>query len=325
FVLNGFSVAIGDAEPVPLGSVKMDDGSASIENFRWGIDATRDQPARLRRQAVFVSARPFAPAGAPLRITIKTIAPVGQALGRFRVSVTASPSPLRVVGVSARLRPALLTPRAKRTPQQAKDLAAQFRAVSPIFKATRDRVDALQKSLRDLGIVTAMVMKEKADYDRPSTWVRRRGNFLDRTEQVYAAVPSFLPSLPESVMPNRLGLAGVLVGALARGRAESADTARHREPRVGAVLRERARRNERRLRSAGRGAVASRAARLAGGEIRRAGLASEAAAPGDRDVGDLSSVVRGDARARGKGSLQSAPPPRPAVPRRGRNGPRHRP
>jgi mono/diheme cytochrome c family protein len=213
FVLNGFSVATGASEPVRLTSVKVDDGSAAIENFRWGIDATRDPSGRVRRQAVFVAARPFAAAGAPLRISIKTIAPVGQALGRFRVSVTASRSPLRVVDVSARLRPALLTPRAKRTPQQAKDLAAQFRAVSPIFKPTRDRIDALQKSLRDLGIVTAMVMKEKAAYDRPSTWVRRRGNFLDRTEQVYAAVPSFLPGLPEDVMPNRLGLARWLVDA----------------------------------------------------------------------------------------------------------------
>jgi hypothetical protein len=43
--------------------------------------------------------------------------------------------------------------------------------------------------------------------------VRRRGNFLDRTEQVYAAVPSFLPGLPEDVMPNRLGLARWLVDA----------------------------------------------------------------------------------------------------------------
>jgi hypothetical protein len=235
FVLNGFSVAIGDSAPVTLASVKVDDGSASIEapgplpdkrqveapgprpdkrqDFRWGIDATRDAPARVRRQAVFVSARPFATAGAPLRISIKTTAPVGQSLGRFRVSVTASPSPLRVVGVSARLRPALLTPRAKRTPQQAKDLAAQFRAVSPAFKPTRDRIEALQASLRDLGIVTALVMKEKADYDRPSTWVRRRGNFLDRIEQVYAAVPAFLPALTDSVMPNRLGLARWLVDA----------------------------------------------------------------------------------------------------------------
>jgi Protein of unknown function (DUF1553)/Protein of unknown function (DUF1549)/Planctomycete cytochrome C len=214
FVLNGFSVAIGDAVPVPIGSVKVDDGSsAAIENFRWGIDATRDQPARLHRQAVFVSARPFATVGAPLRISIKTDAPVGQALGRFRVSVTTSPSPLRIVSVSARLRPGLLTPRAKRMPQQAKDLAAQFRAVSPMFKPTRDRIEALQKSLRDLGIVTAMVMREKAAYERPSTWVRRRGNFLDRTVQVYAAVPSFLPPLPEDVMPNRLGLARWLVDA----------------------------------------------------------------------------------------------------------------
>src|SRR5262249_60472665 len=126
----------------------------------------RHRRGRRRGRAVLGSAGPSAPPGAPLRIPRKPIAPAGRARGRFRVSVTASPSPLRVVGVSARLRPALLTPRAKRTPQQTKDLAAQFRAVSPIFKATRDRVDALQKSLRHRGIVTAMVMTGEADYDR---------------------------------------------------------------------------------------------------------------------------------------------------------------
>jgi hypothetical protein len=211
FVVTGFSVAAGGGEPVALESVKVDDGSASLEKFRWGIDATRDAGTRLRRQAVFVVAKPFGAAGKPVRIAIKTDAPVGQALGRFRVSVTAGASPLRVAGVSARLRPALLTPRAQRTPQQAKDLAAQFRAASPIFKPARDRIESLQKSLRDLGIVTAMVMQEKPDYERPSTWVRRRGNYLDRTEQVFAAVPSFLPALPDNVMPNRLGLARWLV------------------------------------------------------------------------------------------------------------------
>ena len=211
FVLNGVTVAIGDAEPVRFESAKTDDGGVSIDNFRWGIDATRDPAGRLRRQAVLIAPRPLATVGAPLRFSIKTTAPVGQALGRFRASVTAAPSPARVVGVPARLRPALLTPPAKRTAQQVKDLAAQFRAVSPIFKATRDRIDALQTSLRDLGIVTAMVMKEKAAYERPATWVHRRGNFLDRTEQVYASVPSFLPALPDAVMPNRLGLARWLV------------------------------------------------------------------------------------------------------------------
>ena len=208
FVLTGLTMTRGDA-PVSLAPIKTDDGSVS--NAGWVVDATRDPAGRVRRQGVYVAERPFGAVGAPLQFSIVTTAPVGQALGRFRLSVTASPSPLRAVSVSARLRPALLTPRARRTEQQIKDLAARFRAVSPIFKPARDRIDGLQRSLRELGIVSAMVMKEKAGHERPSTWVRRRGAFLDRVEQVHAAVPSFLPGLPDDVMPNRLGLARWLV------------------------------------------------------------------------------------------------------------------
>ena len=209
FVLTGLTVTIGDAAPISLAPIKTDDGNVSYAG--WVVDATRDPAGRLRRQGVFMAERPFGAVGAPLQFSIVTTAPIGQALGRFRLSVTTSPSPLRAVSVSARLRPALLTPRARRTEQQRKDLAARFRAVSPIFKPTRDRIEALQKSVRELGIVSAMVMKEKPAYERPSTWVRRRGAFMDRVEQVYAAVPSFLPALPEEVMPNRLGLARWLV------------------------------------------------------------------------------------------------------------------
>jgi mono/diheme cytochrome c family protein len=209
FVLTGLTVAIGDGAPVALAPIKTDDGSVSYAG--WVVDATRDPAGRVRRQGVFVAERPFGAVGAPLRFSIVTTAPVGQALGRFRLSVTASQSPLRSVSISARLRPALLTPRGRRTEQQTRDLAARFRAVSPIFKTARDRIEALQKSLRELGIVSAMIMKEKPGHERPSTWVRRRGAFMDRVEQVYAAVPSFLPGLPEDVMPNRLGLARWLV------------------------------------------------------------------------------------------------------------------
>jgi hypothetical protein len=209
FVLTRLTMAIGDATPVSLAPIKTDDGNVSYAG--WVVDATRDPAGRVRRQGVFVADRPFGAIGAPLQFSIVTTAPIGQALGRFRLSVTTSQSPLRAVSVSARLRPALLTPRARRTEQQSKDLAARFRAVSPIFKPARDRIEALQKSLRELGIVSAMVMKEKPGHERPSTWVRRRGSFLDRVEQVYAAVPSFLPALPEDVMPNRLGLARWLV------------------------------------------------------------------------------------------------------------------
>jgi uncharacterized protein DUF1553 len=208
---------------VRFASVKSDDAGVALESFRsavgatsaprgWVVDATRDPAGRLRRQLVFVTEQPLGAAGTPLKISVGHVGrPVGQAVGRFRISVTASTDPLRVVDVSARQRGTLLVPPGKRTEAQQRDLATLFRSISPLFKDTRDHIETAQAALRDLGIVTAMVMREKNAYQRPSTFVRRRGNFLEKGRQVYADVPEMLHRLPGDVMPNRLGLARWLV------------------------------------------------------------------------------------------------------------------
>ncbi|HEX6465578.1 MAG TPA: DUF1553 domain-containing protein, partial [Vicinamibacterales bacterium] len=67
------------------------------------------------------------------------------------------------------------------------------------------------KSLKALEIPSALVMRDKPSFERPSTYVRRRGNFMDKREKVYAAVPEVLPPLGDDQMPNRLGLARWLV------------------------------------------------------------------------------------------------------------------
>jgi hypothetical protein len=79
------------------------------------------------------------------------------------------------------------------------------------LKPTRDRIAELEKDLKALGIPTALVMREHTGYDRPSAFVRRRGNFMDKGEQVYAGVPATLHPLRDDQMPNRLGLARWLV------------------------------------------------------------------------------------------------------------------
>src|SRR5262249_13802519 len=60
-------------------------------------------------------------------------------------------------------------------------------------------------------VVTALVMKERASAERPWTYLRVRGNYLNQGEKAYAGVPAALNPLPESQMPNRLGLAHWLV------------------------------------------------------------------------------------------------------------------
>jgi hypothetical protein len=239
FQMNGFEVEVGGA-PLPIKSIRADDaaGAAGVDTFfpkslprdasfprGWRIDASREEP-RLPRQIVFTLEQPLVipgigrrgsgvrvqPRSLRLRIRLKHQgAVVGQALGRFRLSVTSSNTPQRVVEVPARLRPILKLAAPERTDKERKDLAAFYRTVAVPLKPVRDRIADLQKQLKALGIPTALVMGERPGYERPSAFVRRRGSFMDKGEQVYAGVPAALHPLPEDQMPNRLGLAHWIV------------------------------------------------------------------------------------------------------------------
>ena len=226
FQVNGFELVAGNS-PVTFKAIRADDaaGGAGLDTFfpkslsrevsaprGWRIDASREE-TRLPRQIVFTLEKPVAAAaGLPVQVRLKHQgAAVGQAIGKFRLSATASATPQRVVEIPARLRPILATAASARTPQQRKDLATFYRTVAVALKPARDRVAALQKELKALGIPTALVMRERVAYERPSSYVRRRGSFMDKGERVYADVPAALHPLPDNQMPNRLGLAHWLV------------------------------------------------------------------------------------------------------------------
>jgi hypothetical protein len=134
-----------------------------------------------------------------------------QGVGRFRLSVDGHDHPQRIVALPARARPLLDVPAARRTEQQQSALAEQFRALTPLLQKERDRVKELKDALRDLGIVTAQVMRERQTFERPSTLLRERGNYLAPGERVYAATPASLHAWPADQPYNRLGLARWLV------------------------------------------------------------------------------------------------------------------
>ncbi len=178
----------------------------------WLINAMTDE-TRMMRQAAFALDKPFQ-TDKPVELTIKLKFLAGglcQGIGRLRLSVTDSDSPLKLVKAPAELKLVMAKPVAERTEKQKRDLAAQFRNTTPLLKAERDRLKELQDSAKNLGIITALVMQEKLGFDRPSNWVRERGNFANKGEKVYAGTPSSLPPMPESAPANRLGLARWLV------------------------------------------------------------------------------------------------------------------
>src|SRR5262249_13277120 len=128
----------------------------------WFVNATNDPTNRLPRQGVFVAAKPFGPTGSDsgvmLTIKLKHLgAALNQSIGRFRLSVTTTDEPKRVVNISARLRPILSIPLPERTRKQKEDLSAQFRATTPLLKPDRDRLETLRDEMKALNITTALV------------------------------------------------------------------------------------------------------------------------------------------------------------------------
>jgi mono/diheme cytochrome c family protein len=180
----------------------------------WAIEAS-PTPTPLVRQAVLISAKPFGfEAGTRLTIRLKhEMRHAARNIGRFRLSVTSIPQardPASIARLPARVAPILEIPLAQRTTDQKNQLAAAYRAVSPLLQPTRDRLAEAKKSLRNVGIVTALIMRER-DSGVPSTYMHVRGSYLAVGDQVYAAVPAVFGPLPQNETPNRLALAQWLV------------------------------------------------------------------------------------------------------------------
>jgi hypothetical protein len=165
------------------------------------------------------SAAPVSATGAPsgaatLTVTLESERgyPFTQSsLGRFRISATPAANPWGGVPVPASIGAIFRTPVASRTDEQKQALLAWFRPIAPSLDGARDRVARIDQEIADMKVVTAQVMKERLGFERPSTPLRIRGSYMSPGERQYAAVPAFLPPLPESQLPNRLGLAYWLV------------------------------------------------------------------------------------------------------------------
>lgn len=176
----------------------------------WAI--TESEKDAYVRQAVFIPAQSIAPG--TLTVTLKhEMRRSSRNIGHFRISVTTDPDPEFITKVPAELRSLLDVPGSQRSNEQKEKLSAAYRAVSPLLDSTREQIAGLQKEMKGLGIVTAMVMNEEPAFVRPAAYIRERGTFTSPGELVYADVPSALNPLPKDAMPNRLGLAEWLVSS----------------------------------------------------------------------------------------------------------------
>jgi mono/diheme cytochrome c family protein len=200
----------GASAPLPLAAEVR--AKERGEEQLWVVDASREDE-RVSRRLIVPFAEPlrFGP-DAGIRVTMLHASPFGkQGVGRFRLAVTASETPEFLAELPARRRPLLRVAEAEREPAQEKQLFESFVAYTPLLAEERAQLRQRQREMRELGIVTAMVMQDRATFDRPSAPLRIRGSFLSPGETVYADVPKALHPLPPDAMPNRLGLAKWIV------------------------------------------------------------------------------------------------------------------
>ncbi len=325
FVVTSLSLRAG-SRPVPLVRAGADvnekgraaallvDGHAATG---WGV--TAEMEAGRAHFVVVAPQRPLPAAGpGTLTVTLEFQSGHGQAsLGRFRLSATTAPRPFAGLPVPEDVRRLLGTPAAERTAEQTQALRAWFRPLAPSLDAARDRARAIEVELDEMRVVTALVMQERAGYERPSTPLRIKGSFTNPGERVYAAVPAVFGALSDELPPNRLGLARWLVSD------DNPLTARvDGEPAVGDALRPRPGRDGRGLRDAGRAAEPPRAARLAGRRVHGARLEPEGDPARDRELGHLPAGLLRERLPARAGSGQPAAGPRRSLQNRGRDGAR---
>jgi hypothetical protein len=197
---------------------------------------------RVTRRLVVAPEKPFLVANDDVvRIRIVHDSELAKAaLGHFRISLTTNANPFKVVEIDARLRPLLDVPWEQRpkttTPEPVGEgdegqpaakprpaasaqapyendlLFLRWREVAPEIAPMRREIAALKKQIEALGLAPTFVMADNPAVTHPTTQLRVRGVFTDRAEEVPAAVPAFLGTLPANSPQNRLGLAQWVVG-----------------------------------------------------------------------------------------------------------------
>ena len=130
-------------------------------------------------------------------------------IGRFRLSVTAAPRPVRVDQSPPPAIAAILAMSVdQRNESQKNELAAYYRSIAPLLESTRQQLAATEKKRKELDaripstLVTASVMPRMVR-------ILRRGNWMDDTgEAVTPAFPAVFSAAPEpEVRLTRLDLA----------------------------------------------------------------------------------------------------------------------
>jgi len=160
-----------------------------------------------RHEAVFVLASPL-PTNSELQIKMMFGRHYACSLGRFRISTVTG-----FTNAVALDRPELLTqllskPDASLSPDQRQTLREFFWLSLPEAAPTRKEIESLRKPPSH---TTSLVLQERPPENPRPTFIRRRGEFLQPTEQVQPGVLSSILPFPSHLPHNRLGFANWLI------------------------------------------------------------------------------------------------------------------
>ena len=188
------------------GSLKVRNSFDNNPASGWAVWAgkpiDRDHAAAFRlKKSIEV------PKGAELEVTLKFNSHnKHHNLGHFRFSSTATVTPT-LKSDKGGLIDALQTQPDKRSPSDKKNILEAFAAQDESLSAMRKKQSELEAKLKKTkgSFPKVMVM---ADMPKPrQTFMLERGLYNQRGKPVTPAVPSWLPPLPKTEKPNRLGLA----------------------------------------------------------------------------------------------------------------------
>jgi hypothetical protein len=153
----------------------------------WSINGAQGQEVR----AIFVFETPVDADELTIKMLFERY--YASALGRFRLSVTTDPQPMRSVTLPANVNAVLAKPQASRTKQENDVLFQYFLSIAPELAAARKEIESLKASIANPP--TTLVMQEWNNGQRRPTYRHHRGEFLSPKEIVEPNVPKFLPPL----------------------------------------------------------------------------------------------------------------------------------
>jgi hypothetical protein len=207
----------GQADDVPLrfGSAtqsyafNLGGASAAIDGnplTSWSINKGQGKP----HSAIFILDRPLKNAKSlSVRMLFEYYYACG--LGKFRILATGGqvPSDRRVM--PSEVDGILAVSREQRRPEQRATLMRYFASITSGLETRRKELAA--ERAQEPKLPTSLVFSERPPDNPRKTIVHKRGEFLQPTDALEAAIPSLFGALPAEFPHNRLGFARWLVDA----------------------------------------------------------------------------------------------------------------